>query len=116
MKQIHLLISVFILFSITKVQGQQRTSNTDFQNRLNNVDNPYFIENKGQWPREVLYLTQMGGLNAWITTKGIQLEFYKIEAINKKDFKDANHNKFDKNEYKTTGQRVGFNLLATIFL
>lgn len=112
MKQIHLLISVFILFSITKVQGQQRTSNTDFQNRLNNVDNPYFIENKGQWPREVLYLTQMGGLNAWITTKGIQLEFYKIEAINQKDFKDANHNKFDKNEYKTTGQRVGFNFIG----
>ncbi len=38
----------------------------------------YFIENKGQWPEEVLYLTRLRGLDVWITTYGINFTFYHI--------------------------------------
>ena len=38
---------------------------------LNQVDKKYFIENKGQWDSEVLYLCRMGGLDAWITKSGV---------------------------------------------
>jgi hypothetical protein len=34
-----------------------------------------FIENRGQWPNEVLFLTQTNGLNAWITSNGIIYDF-----------------------------------------
>lgn len=41
-------------------------------------DKQFFIENKGQWPQDVLYLTQIGGLDAWITQKGIVYDFYQL--------------------------------------
>jgi hypothetical protein len=37
-----------------------------------------FIENKGQWPEEVLYLTKLNGLNAWITTSGVTYDHFTI--------------------------------------
>ncbi|MFN8359275.1 MAG: T9SS type A sorting domain-containing protein [Candidatus Kapaibacterium sp.] len=38
-----------------------------------------FIQNKGQWPRDVKYVAQTGGMNAWITTTGIRYDFYVME-------------------------------------
>ncbi len=49
------------------------------QQALSNVDRRFFIENKGQWPEEVLYLTRMGGLDVWITRDGAVYDFYRIE-------------------------------------
>lgn len=48
----------------------------------------HFIENKGQWPDEVLYLTRMGGLDAWITRTGIYYDFYDIRQTDIPDKQD----------------------------
>jgi hypothetical protein len=42
-----------------------------------NFDYGFFIENKGQWNSNVLYLCRMKGLDAWITKSGINFTFYK---------------------------------------
>lgn len=55
-----------------------------------------FIENKGQWPNNVLYTTQLQGMNAWITRDGVVYDFYSInsnsdtENENNKPLKDRN--------------------------
>jgi len=38
----------------------------------------FFIENKGQWPAEVKYLSRSGGMNAWITDSGVVYDYYQI--------------------------------------
>jgi hypothetical protein len=43
-----------------------------------------FIENKGQWNQDAIFLTKSGGLNAWITHSGIVYDFYRIENTNDK--------------------------------
>ncbi len=43
------------------------------------ADQPrFFIENKGQWPEEVLFLAPMDGFNVWITTNGATYDFYRL--------------------------------------
>lgn len=37
-----------------------------------------FIENRGQWPSEVRYLSRLNGMEAWITDGGIVYDFYRI--------------------------------------
>jgi len=44
-----------------------------------------FIENKGQWPKEVLYLTKLNGLNAWITTSGVTYDHFTVISHNNPD-------------------------------
>ena len=61
MKKIKLMSFVFLLFGIATVKAQDGKPNEEAQQKLNNVDKQFFVENKGQWPSEVLYLTQMGG-------------------------------------------------------
>ncbi|MEM2137337.1 MAG: hypothetical protein QXI93_05215, partial [Candidatus Methanomethylicia archaeon] len=46
-------------------------------------DNYFFIENKGQWHEDVLYLCRLGGLDAWITKYGVNYTFYRIEQDNR---------------------------------
>ena len=76
MKLIQHLFSAFLIFCMLTLQGQVKNSNKNVQQNFENEKKPYFIENKGQWPSEVLYLSQMGGLNTWITKKGMQLELW----------------------------------------
>lgn len=40
--------------------------------------NPVFIENKGQWPSEVLFRADFPGYHAWITKKGLVLNLFRI--------------------------------------
>ena len=54
---------------------------SEAKNVLNHADKHFFIENKGQWPDEVLYLTRIGGLDAWITKNGVLYDFYKLEVV-----------------------------------
>lgn len=35
-----------------------------------------FIENKGQWDKEARYLARLGGMNVWITDKGLVYDVY----------------------------------------
>jgi hypothetical protein len=39
-----------------------------------------FVQNKGQWPSEVQFLAQTGGMNAWVTTTGIRYDFYMLDV------------------------------------
>lgn len=46
---------------------------------LQQADRLFFIENKGQWHSDVLYLCRMGNLDVWITKYGVNYNFYKID-------------------------------------
>ncbi len=72
-----LLLLIVGCAGITKLNGQSIAAET----ALNKADNTFFIENKGQWPEEVLYLTRIGGLDAWITKEGVVYDFYKIKEV-----------------------------------
>jgi len=69
--------------------------------------NLVFIENKGQWHSDVLYLCRMGGLDAWITKYGVNYTFYKLEEV-----PSANKNerllpdKVEHKDYNMIGHRV----------
>ena len=39
----------------------------------------YFVENKGQWDKEVRYLSSSPGANTWITNKGIVYDVFNYE-------------------------------------
>lgn len=113
MKKIKLFSFAFLLFGIVTAQGQVGKLNEDAQQKLNNVDKQFFIENKGQWPSEVLYLTQMGGLNTWITTNGMLYEFYKTEELkDESTTPDAMQDKFEHAAYKRWGHRVAYKLFG----
>jgi hypothetical protein len=68
---------------------------------------PAFIENKGQWHPDVLYLCRLGGLDAWITKWGVNYTFFKLEE---KPFAQARepflHEKFGRREVELIGHRV----------
>ncbi|MDW8301372.1 MAG: SBBP repeat-containing protein [Bacteroidia bacterium] len=49
------------------------------QSKLSKLDRLFFIENKGQWHSDVLYLCRIGGLDVWITKYGVNYTFYKID-------------------------------------
>ncbi len=57
----------------------------------------FFIENKGQWHEDVLFLCRLGGLDAWITKYGVNYTFYKIERKQGTEGKEAHlpKGKFD---------------------
>lgn len=38
---------------------------------------PLFIENKGQWDKQVLFMARCNGYAAWITQKGITFDYYR---------------------------------------
>ncbi|GEM_PF-445781 len=50
-----------------------------------NNKSEFFIENKGQWDSEVLYLARIGGMHYWITKSGIVYDVFKIE-IDRQEF------------------------------
>jgi hypothetical protein len=70
-KYLSFLVNLIIWFAIS-AQGQEA------QNLLNGIDRRFFIENKGQWPKEVKYLCKTGGMNAWITDNGVVYDYYQI--------------------------------------
>ena len=51
----------------------------DLSNQSSNQH--FFIENKGQWPSEVLFLARLRGLNAWITKTGVTYDHFKFTRI-----------------------------------
>ncbi|MCX7769408.1 MAG: SBBP repeat-containing protein [Flavobacteriales bacterium] len=83
----------------------------DAQRALSAVDRHFFIENKGQWPQEVLYLARLGGLNAWITRTGAVYDFYQLKEKEgaKALAERPGPDKFETKEYARYGHvvRVG---------
>jgi len=71
-----LLISTMLLFAFVSSYSQ---------------DNQVFIENKGQWADEVLYLSKVNGANVWITKSGVIYDYFQMTEI--KDTLLNKHNK-----------------------
>ncbi len=122
-----LLILSILLFGFSTLHAQRTENNLDAQQTLSKTDKHFFIENKGQWPSEVLYLAQLGGLNTWITKNGMLYEFYKTEEItssigsenyNKEETDlldnsdDLHTEKFQQKDYKRWGHRLAYTLLG----
>jgi len=72
----YILIILWLIPSLVLAQPAQ--TNLQAQQLLNKNRTSFFIENKGQWPAEVLYLARIGGMNAWITNKGVVYDYYQI--------------------------------------
>ncbi|RTL14824.1 MAG: T9SS type A sorting domain-containing protein [Flavobacteriaceae bacterium] len=105
------IIFALLLFKIATINGQVKNHTNDTQKKLDKISQQYFIENKGQWPLEVLYLTQMKGLNTWITTRGVQLELYKIEKNEENTSSISNYCQIENIEYKCFGQRINYDFV-----
>ena len=41
-----------------------------------------FIENRGQWPDEVLYMARLSEQTVWVTREGIVYDFFEVEPTN----------------------------------
>jgi len=55
--------------------------NAESTSSLKVLEQPCFIENKGQWPEAVLFLARMGGLDFWITREGMNLNFFQRREV-----------------------------------
>jgi hypothetical protein len=68
---------------------------------------PAFIENKGQWHPDVLYLCRLGGLDAWITKWGVNYTFFKLEEKPSAQAREPFlREKFGHREVELIGHRV----------
>jgi gliding motility-associated-like protein len=75
--------AVFLLFLIcipAILTAQKEIINPQTQQLLSNSNkSQFFIENKGQWPKQVKFLARLGGMNAWITDSGVVYDYYRID-------------------------------------
>ena len=98
----------FLMPEATTLTGSSKTLSADQQTQLEKVSsNLVFIENKGQWRSDVLYLCRMSGLDAWITKYGVNYTFYKLEEVASTERKEhAIPDKFEHKDYNMIGHRV----------
>ena len=68
----------------------------------------YFLENKGQWPEEVLFHTSLAGQAVWITDHGITYDYYRIvpDSMEVATEEDWYYDEYDHRTYSRTGQVV----------
>jgi hypothetical protein len=78
MKKIIIISLVLICQFPLIIVGQNTSENPEAQRLLDKSKANFFIENKGQWPKEVRYLASIGGMNAWITNSGVVYDYYQI--------------------------------------
>ncbi|MCX7745062.1 MAG: SBBP repeat-containing protein [Flavobacteriales bacterium] len=86
-------INLILLFAIV--------SSVVYANKNFNLDDSFFIENKGQWPSDVLFLCRSNQMDAWITKSGINYSFYGY----KKNSKDSFINQTNEND-NLIGHRI----------
>jgi predicted secreted protein len=68
------IIALFILIS-TLASAKHLNDKKEIASPNNKQ---FFIENKGQWPSEVLFMTKANGMDTWITRTGIIYDFYQL--------------------------------------
>jgi hypothetical protein len=66
------------LLGAASVFAMQPSRPLTAEQAMQKADKQFFIENKGQWPDQVLFLYQNNGLITWITKKGMVHDFYTI--------------------------------------
>jgi len=89
--------------------------NEQVQNQLNQGNKNFFIENKGQWPREVVYLARAGGMNAWITNSGIVYDYYQI-IKNFNEFESLNIALNKKAAYERENTSINGHVIKMVFV
>ncbi|MES2382262.1 MAG: SBBP repeat-containing protein [Bacteroidota bacterium] len=72
------LISLLLVFIALYAQAQETPDLKKVQGLLHKNNKQFFIENKGQWPDEVLFMTKTNGMDAWITKTGVVYDFYQL--------------------------------------
>lgn len=98
-----LLQIVFMSYSLALAQAQVVKSK---------VDRQYFIENKGQWHSDVIFKTQIGGMNAWITKNGMSYEFYDSASENSTSTSLGMPDQSQLESYNVRGHRIAFNIIG----
>lgn len=76
MKHLTVFFFALVMLSSTAIMA-------DNQPAINTKNATFFIENKGQWPEEVLYMTSVSGMRAWITKEGVVYDHFVIEQEDK---------------------------------
>ncbi len=108
------LLLLVILYVPYFVSAQQNNPNDQAQQMLSKTKSNFFIENKGQWPDEVLYMARIGGMNAWITNKGVVYDYYKIIRDYKSEqtikMDPCEREEFENSHTNTKGQVVEMTL------
>jgi hypothetical protein len=109
MKNVSFLIALF-LFAFVNIFAQNKEAYTALQK----TDKQFFIENKGQWDAEILYMTSFAGLNAFITKKGIVYDFYELKEVKdaKKMVSSSTSNEAEPPEMEKYGHMIRINLLG----
>lgn len=79
MKTTKLILS----FSLILFFAHYKTLALSPSNTNNDQSKSFFIENKGQWNQQILFLARTSGLNYWITTEGIVYDFYELAVPEK---------------------------------
>ncbi len=104
------LVLFTLLFTVANSYAQSR----EVSKALQKNDQQFFIENKGQWDTEILYMTSFGGLNAFITKKGIVYDFYELKEVKdaKKMVSVSNSNEPEPPEMEKYGHMIRINLLG----
>jgi hypothetical protein len=77
MKKIFIIVFAFLLLFLAASVKANNVSLIANENQKK-----YFIENKGQWPEDVLYFTRFNSMDVWITKTGVNYNFHKIESNN----------------------------------
>ncbi len=98
----------FLMPEATNLRSSSKILTADQQKQFEKAkSNLVFIENKGQWHSDVLYLCRMGGLDAWITKYGVNYTFYKLKEADPANKNDRTlPDKFDHKNYNIIGHRV----------
>ena len=115
-KSIQILLFIATVLLAFEAKGQQNTAKSP--DVVNSFDRKFFIENRGQWHSDVLYLCRMGGLDAWITKYGVNYTFFKLEKaqpfspLRKYDEHGHLPDKFEHQDYSLIGHRVLMKLQA----
>jgi hypothetical protein len=98
----------FIILLFLILLGSLKGFAQDANEALKKINKQFFIENKGQWDNNVLFMAKLNSLNFWITKTGVVYDFYsltKTEGNIKPEFKG---NKI--NSVEITGHAVMLNM------
>ena len=90
-------------------------ANSDPNQLLQKTKSNFFIQNKGQWPKEVKYLARIGGMNAWITDFGVVYDYYKIK-YDYSEVKLLKMPEYEKEKYKREHTTIKGHVVRTNFL
>jgi len=79
MKKLLLILAIqFIALNVFSNEINEELIKSNFNKSKNNQ---VFIENKGQWDSNVLFLTKTNGANVWITKSGVTYDYYQMSKV-----------------------------------